>query len=407
MVSNTFKPRRYKMKKVLLMAMSFCLGIVFVFPGVGAAKNASPYVIGLNLSLTGRAANIGIAEERVYRMKIDEINAAGGINGRKLKPIIYDDETRPAQTVLNTKKIINVEKVIACLGYAFTGGTLASVKTATDGKTVLFSLAASEKIWRPTKKWVFNTTPCQKDACTPILVDNLLKRGSTKIAYIYNDTAYGQTGKETFDWTCGKMGINPAIIEKYSPGSTDVSPQITHIKASGADGLIICGYLADTVRVLKTARDHGITYPIFSEYAVVGPEFIELAGKYGEGVVTTSLKTLVARDLPDSDVQKEVCMALYTKYTNKYGPFSLYAGHAWDSLNLVTKALGKIDPQLEPTKHEDLAKIREQLRDNLEHLKGVVGQNGVYNYSPDNHNGLGPGCYVPVVVQNGEWMLYK
>lgn len=395
------------MKKLLLIAIIFCIGMVFFFSGVGVAKNPPPYVIGLNLSLTGRAANIGIAEERVYRMKINEINAAGGINGRKLKPVIYDDETRPAQSVLNTKKLINVDKVIACLGYAFTGGTLACVKTATDGKTVLFSLAASEKIWRPTKKWVFNTTPCQKDACTPILVNKLLKRGSTKIAYIYNDTAYGQTGKETFEWTCEKMGIKPAIIEKYSPRSTDVSPQITHIKVSGADGLIICGYLADTVRVLKTARDLGITYPIFSEYAVVGPEFIELAGKYGEGVVTTSLKTLVAKDLPDTDVQKKVCMDLYSKYTKKYGPFSLYAGHAWDSLNLVTKALEKIDPKLDPTKKDDLAKIRAQLRDNLETLKGVVGQNGVYNYSPYHHNGLAPGCYVPVVVQNGKWVLYE
>jgi len=185
-----------------------------------------------------------------------------------------------------------------------------------------------------------------------------------------------------------------------------VSPQITHIKASGADGLIICGYLADTVLVLRTARDLGIEYPIVSEYAVVGPEFIELAGEYGEGIVTTSLKTLIAHDLPDTDIQKTVCVDLYDKYTSQYGSFSLYAGHAWDSLNLISKALEKIDPDLDPTKDEDLGKIRAQLRDNLERLQGVVGQNGVYNYSPDNHNGLGLGCYVPVVVKNGEWKLY-
>ena len=394
------------MKKSILIAMVACMCGVFLFAGVAFSENKAPYVIGLSLDLTGRAANIGIAEERVYQMKIKEINEAGGINGRQLKFVSYDAESRPAKAVLNTKKLINVDKVIACLGYSSTGTTLACVQTATAGETLLFSLAASEKIWNPTKKWVFNTTPCQRHACTPILTDNLLKRGSKKIAYIYIDTAYGQTGKETFDWTCKDKGIKPAIIEKYAPGTTDVSPLITHIKTSGADGLIICGYLADTAKVLRTARELGIKYPITSEYAVVGPEFIRLAGKYGEGIVTTSLKTLVAEDLPDNDIQKKVCLDLYKKYTKKYGPFSLYAGHAWDSLNLTVKALQKIDPSLDPSKEGDLKKIRAQLRDNLEILKGVIGQNGVYNYSPDNHNGLGPGCYVPVVIKDGKWRLY-
>ena len=60
-----------------------------------------------------------------------------------------------------------------------------------------------------------------------------------------------------------------------------------------------------------------------------------------------------------------------------------------------------------PTKEADVVEIRAQIRDNLEKIKGFVGQNGIFNYSPDNHNGLGPKCYVPVVVENGKWRLYK
>ena len=74
---------------------------------------------------------------------------------------------------------------------------------------------------------------------------------------------------------------------------------------------------------------------------------------------------------------------------------------------MVAMALGKIDPKLDPTKDKDLEMIRSNLRDNLERLKGVVGQNGIFNYSENDHIGLAEGCYVPVVVQGGKWRLYK
>jgi branched-chain amino acid transport system substrate-binding protein len=249
--------------------------------------------------------------------------------------------------------------------------------------------------------------PRQWEASIPILIDVLQQKGSKKIAYIYIDTTYGQTGRETFDRAVKEMKFTPAIIEKYAPGSTDVGPQITHIKVADADGILITGNLADTVMVIKNARDMGFTGPIVSDYAIVGPEFIQLGGKYVEGIVTTSLKALVATELPDSDPQKKVAMELYNKYMKQYGAFSLYAGHMWDEIYMIAEALKKVDPNLDPTKEADLVKIRSQLRDNLEQIKGFVGQNGIFNYTPDNHNGLGPKCYVPVVVENGKWKLYK
>ncbi|MCD4721683.1 MAG: ABC transporter substrate-binding protein [Desulfobacula sp.] len=391
------------MKK--LMIVIICILGCLVFAGQASSAKQAPYVIGIALDLTGRAASLGIPEKRGYQMMADEFNETGGVNGRKIKLIILDNESKPAKAVLNTKKLIGVENVTAILGYSTTGSILASALTAEEGETVLVANAASEKIWKPTQKWLFNVVPSQAYACTPILIDNLLKRGSKKIAYIYIDTAYGQTGKMTFEQTCKDKGIKPAIIEKYTPGTTDVSPQITHIKSSGADGLIICGYMGDTAMVLKTARDLGIKFPIVSEYAVVGHEFIKLAGTYGEGVVSTSLKALVAHDLPDGDVQKEIAMDLYDKYTRKYETFSLYAGHAWDSMALLRKALEKVDPNLDPSKDKDLKKIRVQVRDNIENLKNIVGQNGTFNYSPDNHNGLSYGCYVPVIISKGKWRL--
>ena len=195
-------------------------------------------------------------------------------------------------------------------------------------------------------------------------------------------------------------------MEEYSPQAVDLTTQIAHIKAAKADGLLITGNLADSVKVIKTARDLGFDHPIVCDYAIVGPEFIKLGGELVEGVVSTSLKALVARDLPDSDIQKNVAVDLYDEYTKRFKTFSLYPGHTWDQVMLIAEALKKVDPKLDPAKDGDLKMIRAQLRDALESIDGFVGQNGVFNYSPTDHIGLTEGCYVKVMIKNGEWRLY-
>jgi branched-chain amino acid transport system substrate-binding protein len=372
-----------------------------------AQQKLPPYVIGMVTDLTGRMSDMGIANKRGVEIAVEAVNAAGGVNGRQLKVVLYDGESDPSKSVIHTKKVIDVDKAIITTSYNLSGSTMASIQTAEAGKTVLFSASASEKIWIPTKKWIFNVVPRQWEASIPMLIEVLQQKGAKKIAYIYIDSTYGQTGKETFDRAVKEMKFTPAIIEKYAPGTTDVAPQITHIKAAGADGILITGNLADTVMVIKNAKDMGFTGPIVSDYAIVGPEFINLGGKYVEGIVTTSLKALVAPELPANDPQKKVAMALYSEYIKRHGSFSLYAGHMWDEIYLIVEALKKVDPKLDPTKEADLVTIRAQLRDNLEQIKGFVGQNGIFNYSPDNHNGLPPRCYVPVVVEGGKWRLYK
>jgi branched-chain amino acid transport system substrate-binding protein len=384
------------------------IGLVLIWTSSGLSQQKlAPYPIGFCADLTGRMSEMGTANKRGMEIAIEAINAAGGVNSRQLKAIVYDGESDTSKSVLHSKRLIEVDKVIILTGYNLSGSTMASIQTAEAGKTVLYSASASEKIWIPTKKWIFNVVPRQWEASIPILIEILQKKGAKKIAYIYVDTTYGQTGREVFDRAVKEMKFTPVIIEKYAPGSTDVGPQITHIKAANADGILITGNLADTVMVIKNARDMGFTGPIVSDYAIVGPEFIQLGGKYVEGIVTTTLKALVAPELPDNDPQKKVAMELYNKYMKQYGAFSLYAGHMWDEIYMIAEALKKVDPKLDPSNEADVVKIRAQVRDNLEKIKGFIGQNGIFNYSPDNHNGLGPKCYVPVVVENGKWTLYK
>jgi branched-chain amino acid transport system substrate-binding protein len=387
--------------------MVLCVGLSWAAGHDVRAAAKEPYVIGVPIDMTGPTSFIGKPVEAVIKMRVEEFNKAGGVNGRPLKLVILDNESAPAKTVVNTKKLIDADKAVACLGYTSSGTTLAAIETAESGETVLYSHASSDKIWIPTKKWVFNVVPRTMEACTPMMVDNLVKRGANKIGYIYIDNAMGQTGLDAFNAYVQKAGIKPALIAKYEPAATDVSPQVTHIKNAGVDGLFVDGLAADAALVLKTARDLGFKSPINFGYGVVGPEFVRLAAKYGEGVLSTSLRALVARELPESDPQKKVAVDLHEKYTKAFGDFSLYAGHGWDSISITAQALAKVDPNLDPTKEADLKKIRTQLRANIEGTKNFLGQNGIFSYSADNHNGLPPGCYVPVVIEKGKWALYK
>lgn len=395
------------MKKSLFISITACLGLLLPFSSAGLAKELAPYVVGFSCDLSGLRAEIGIPEKWGAKMVVDKINAAGGVNGRQLQAVFYDHAGNEAQAVKNTKRLIEVDKAIALLGYEGVSIAYASLTTATEAKILLFSGGPCIVSGTPAKEWLFAVCADQKVASIPILVQNLLDRGSSKIAYLYTDTAFGTLGLGAFNAACNKRGITPAIVEKYAPNTIDFSPQLSHIKASGADGLIITGNAADPAKAIKNARDLGNNYPILCDYSVVGPEFIKLLGKYADGIVSAGIKTVVAPALPETDPQKKVCMELYDAYFKELNRIDFFVGHGWDLAQLFVKALEKVDPKLDPTKEADLAKIRVQIRDNLEKVRGFVGQNGIFNFSPTDHLGLAEGCYVLVVIKDGKWVLYK
>ncbi|MBA7639869.1 hypothetical protein ES703_47529 [subsurface metagenome] len=195
------------MKKSLLIAMTTCLGFLLLFSSAGLGENPAPYILGFSSEVTGRRAELGIANKRGALMALEKINAAGGVNGRQLKTVFYDGQSQPVVCVKNTKRIIDVDKAIACMGYTSVGGSLASVQTATDGQTLLFSAAPAIVTGTGTKKWLFTVVPDQMIASVPILIKNLLDRGAKKVAYIYVDTAYGKLGVRAFNLSCEKLGI--------------------------------------------------------------------------------------------------------------------------------------------------------------------------------------------------------
>ena len=391
------------MKKSVSAVLLACSIGCLSFTAMSFGADPAPYKIGLCVALTGPAASIGEPNKNGAITLMNEINAAGGINGRKLEAVIDDEQAAPDKAVIGTKRLIDVENVVALEGYEYSGAAMAAVVPAEAGSTPMVAGCVTEKTWIPTKKWVFSVVPRQKDAYNTVL-DTFVKLGAKKIACIYVDAAMGQNAREALEFVCKQRGMELALVEKYSLGTSDMSPQITHVKSSGADALFVAGYTADAAMVVKSARSLGFTGPIAGDQAVLGPEFIKLVDKDGEGFLTTAPKAVVAHELPDNDVQKKAAVSLFDAYNKAYGTFALGSAHGWDGMNLITTALRKVDPKLDPSKTDDVEKIREQIRDNLEKMGDVIGQNGIYRITADNHNGLPPNSHIMLTLKNGKWM---
>src|SRR5271166_5253375 len=104
------------MKKATLVVIMACIAPIVLFCGYAQTAELAPYPVGVNLELTGRVSSLGIPVKRGLEIAADAVNAAGGVNGRKLKPVYYDNESDPAKAVILTKRLIDVDNVIACTG---------------------------------------------------------------------------------------------------------------------------------------------------------------------------------------------------------------------------------------------------------------------------------------------------
>ena len=150
----------------------------------------------------------------------------------------------------------------------------------------------------------------------------------------------------------------------------------------------------------KNKAQLGITIPLFQCHGQPGPEYIQLAGKASEGDRMPSTKLMVAAELPDTDAQKQVIKNFIQLYTNVYHfdkqfPINTHSGYAWDAITIVADAMRKAgtDPKA--------------LRGAIEGTKGYMGVSGIYNLSPEDHNGLGTDSMVIIQVQDGKFKVAK
>jgi branched-chain amino acid transport system substrate-binding protein len=359
-------------------------------------KEKEPYKVGAVFSVTGRASFLGEPEKKTVEMIAEAINKVGGINGHPLELVLYDDESDETKCVLAVKRLIKKDTVPVIIGPSLSGNTLAVVKVVNDAKVPLVSCAASNKIVTPVvdRKWVFKVPQSDTHAVEKIY-DYLLKNGIKKIAVMSVSTGFGASGREELLRLAPEVGIEIVADERYGPKDTDITAQLTRIRGTDAQAIVNWSVGPTQVLAVKNWRDLGMTnIPFYQSHGFGSRKNIELAGGAAEGVFCPLGRVNIPDLVPADNPQKKV-IELYNKaYQEKYNePLSSFGGHGWDALNLVIDALRAVGP--------DSAKIR----DYIETRTNFIGQHGVFNFSPTDHNGLTKEAFEMVVVKDGDWAL--
>ncbi|MBU1042379.1 MAG: ABC transporter substrate-binding protein [Proteobacteria bacterium] len=361
---------------------------------LGCSKESDTLKIGAVLSVTGPASFLGEPEKNTLLMLQDELNAKGGVDGRKVQVIVYDDESDVNKCVMAAKKLIEQDHVAVVIGPSISGNTLAIAKFFAPAKIPLVSCAAAEKIVKPVDPWVFNTPQLDRHAVGKILAD-AKKKGYTKLAIITVSDGYGQAGRAVLQDLIPAQGLTLVADEVFGPKDTDMSAQLTKIKGAGPDAIICWGTNPGPAVVARNRTQLGITTPLYMSHGVASKKFMELAGDAAEGLILPAGRLVAVNQVPDSHPQKALLVKYVADYTKKYGtPPSSFGGYAYDAFALVLEAvkLGK------STKSEDI-------RANLEKVTSMAGTSGIYTMTPENHNGLSEDAFLMVVIEKGDWKV--
>ncbi len=374
---------------VLALIVSF--GLLF-----SCTKEKEPYKVGAVFSVTGRASFLGEPEKKTAEMIAEAINNVGGINGHPLELVLYDDESDETKCVLAVKRLIKKDNVPVIIGPSLSGNTLAVVKVVNEAKVPLISCAASNKIVTPVvdRKWVFKVPQSDTHAVEKIY-DYLLKNGITKIAIMSVSTGFGASGREELLRLAPQVGIEILADERYGPKDTDITAQLTRIRGTDAQAIVNWSVGPTQVLAVKNWHDLGMTNtPFYQSHGFGSRKNIELAAGAAEGVFCPLGRVNIPDLIPADHPQKKVIDVYNKGFQEKFAePLSSFGGHGWDALNLVIDAMKAVGP--------DAAKIR----DYVETRRGFVGQHGVFNFSPTDHNGLTKEAFEMVVVKDGDWAL--
>ncbi len=361
---------------------------------------AEAYKVGAVFSVTGRASFLGDPEKKTAVMLQERINKKGGINGHPLELVIYDDEGDATKCALAVRKLINRDGVCTIIGPSLSGNSLAVVPEAEKHEIPLVSCAASYKIVTKNPetgeqwKWVFKT-PQSDSMAVEAIYTHMKKQQISKIAIMSVTSGFGASGRGELLRLAPQHGMTIVADEKYGPKDTDMTAQLTKIKGLAPQAIVNWSIGPTQVVVVRNWKELGMTNITFYQSHGFGSrKNIELAAGAAEGIYCPLGACNIAQILPNDDPQKSVTMGYLRAYTAKYDePLSSFGGHAWDALSMVAKALEAVGP--------DKAKIR----DYLENLTGFVGQHGIFNFSPKDHNGLTKEAFHMVVVKNGDWAL--
>ena len=388
---------------VLCLAMALLLAFLLL-PGCGGEKEEKggeatkePIKIGVVLSESGANEPQGKPERNAIELFVKRLNEAGGINGHKVEVIIKDDQSDSNKAQQAAVELLERGDIVALIGSSGTGPTLAMKQEATKRQVPLVCMAAGANIMEGDNTWIFRTPPTATEAGKKALeyIGGTLK--VKKIALLYDTNAFGTDGKAVVEKEAPNYGLEVVASEGYQTNETEegMDTHLTNVMTYKPEAIVVWGTNPGPAIIAKKMKDKGINLPYVGSHGIANQQFLQLAGEAANGVVFPAGKMLIFEKIMEPGSEEyEFLMDFSQAYQEAYGqPINTFAGHGWDAILIITEALKRAGADATPA----------ELRNEIEKTEGLVGTAGIFNYSPEDHNGLSPDDLTMVKIVDGKW----
>lgn len=301
--------------------------------------------LGLVAAMSGQSAKSGEAIVRGLSIAIDEINAKGGVLGKKVELVVRDDESNPAKGVVAARELVQREKVAGLFGGLDTPVSMAIVPFANQAKVPFMGVwAAGTPITRngAAENYVFRVSAMDALVDKALLNYAIKKYNAKKPGMILINNPWGESNEKGLKAALAEKKMDAAGIEKFQDADVDVVPQLTRLKQAGADVLFMVANVAPSAQVVKSLDRMGWDVPIVSHWGPAGGRFSELAGPSGAKVHFIQTYSFAGNISPKGEA---VLAALKKKYpaikTLADVTPAVGIANAYDAMHLMTIAIGK------------------------------------------------------------------
>lgn len=303
------------------------------FSRVGLAAEIK---IGVAEALTGNASQYGVPIRKGFELAAREINAAGGVNGVKLVLVVEDEQGRKEEAINVFKKLIFQDRVLMLFGPTLSNSAQASNPVAQSAKVVVFGTSNTADGITSIGNYVFRNSVTEADILPVTLKLAARKTGLRKVAVLYgNDDIFTKSGYDNFAKALRALKIPVTTIETFAKGDVDFKPQLTKIKASDPDAIVLSALIAEGAPIMVQARQLGIRLPFIGGNGMNSPRIFKLAKDSSDDLWVGS-----PWSVENSAAENKRFITAYQKAYNALP--DQFAAQAYDAMYILVQGLKKV-----------------------------------------------------------------
>jgi branched-chain amino acid transport system substrate-binding protein len=385
---ETSLPTLYRQRR--LKALALLSALLFAAPV--AAEDS--YKIGMSDGLTGYAATVDRAWRDGAALAVDTLNAKGGVLGHKIELIVEDNHSEPQDAVTAYRKMLSSDGAQIFVSGCVSAGNFAAAGLLVRAQVPMILCSILPQQTEPLK-WAYSTLPPARFEVETRLAYLRDKTPIRKVGVLYDPTPYANLQKTVAEKTAANYGIEVVAVEQYKQDDADLSVQLSKMQAAGAGAVLKIGLGGTTLTAAKNIKQLGSNLLLLTsleDLAVFRP----VADVLGDHFFFVASPSQIYDELPDSPLKSEISRFI-VPWRAKYGDRDPnWASRGWDGVMLVVAAAAKTN-SLDGVK----------LRGALETVTGFQGTTGVYDFAPDNHQGITKNPFVLATIRDGRVVVVE